>query len=1253
MPELLFERLARLRQRVRYILWVYGLCLLTAVFFATSLIAGSIDWLWHVDDVGIRVLLDVAIVGSSLWVAWRFLWRPQRVSFSDVELASRIEKQHPDLEDSLSSTVQFLNDGQDQRIGSPELQQEVIRRTLDRIGSVNVESVIETRPVQRVAWWAFTMCLIVALVVGLNQATAATAMSRLMFPFSSIPWPRDVELQFVNRNLEPLEMTSESGLTVVQGETLELFVENRRGALPADLTLLSRRDDGKPNAQPMRQTTLWDRDKKARDIGGATLQITGGPIFFWARGGDGITLPLQIDVVPPPRIDRFQIELTPPDYLEQPVQTLSENVGLIDGWFGTTVKLHGSCNKPLDAILLNRSDASPMALTLSEDGKTFSGEFVLERAGNSSWWLGLRDRQGFENPDAQRYDIRVAGDSVPSVTIEEPETDLLVTAVATVPFRVLARDDLGLKNVSLAFDAPSRPAPAGPAPAGPASRLEATNPEAGPKPDDDTLELIKKPDGASTDKTATPPTPRRDAAFVDARPMTTQRIVLAESSDRPDQLEPAFEWELAPYQWAPGTRITVRAEATDWFDLGEPHIGVSNPRTLTIVGADEKRAELADRQAALLLDLERSAAGLETGREFVRELEVQVDQTGTLRIEDLDLLKRVELDQRQIDQRLADDRDGLGTRAETIRRERTENQVEDAASDALLDSLIGEVEFLKNESLPEIGRRLTEARKLSGEKERQATENREQLKNALTDAGRQQDQAIETLRNLLDDLSKWKNERNLNADLRTLTGEQQELTEATGEIGKRTLTKSFAELDQQERADLAKLAGKQQQSADHVDEFRKQLDRAIEELQDTSPEQARNFEQVRDILDDKAIAGRMRQAAASLNQNRTGEAVRTQRELLDEMQKIQDLLDNREITDTETLVKQLGEASSELDELRKKQESLQKQIDDLTANPNAADREQKLERLRREEEELRQTLSETVRRLRRLQSPSATSGDRAAQRMQNAEQAMADGDPGEAQEQIEEALDDLEQAQRELAADQKQVEESLAREQLEKLADTLNAMIERQQSAIDETQRLHQEYAATERWSRVLLKSVKNLADVQRNLQAEVTNSADRVRSIGVVALALDGAARLMERSAELIDEREVAAPTVAIQTRAMQRLAAIRDSLKEKEEAGDEPENQQEPGDQSGPKKSGPQGESFSLISQLTLIRVMQESLISRVSEIRKTHPDDKERPEDVLQELTELAAEQTQLADWVREMTSQFGDPDIPPDESELPQE
>ena len=196
---------------------------------------------------------------------------------------------------------------------------------------------------------------------------------------------------------------------------------------------------------------------------------------------------------------------------------------------------------------------------------------------------------------------------------------------------------------------------------------------------------------------------------------------------------------------------------------------------------------------------------------------------------------------------------------------------------------------------------------MSGSEKQLDSRRRSQLKDALASVSNEQKEAIRSLRDLLSDLSQWRNERNLNADLRSLTSDQQELSQSTAEVGQKTLTRSQAELTDQERADLAKLSARQQQVADNVDAFREQLKEAIDDAAKIQPDVAEAFEKALETIEQSWISGEMRQAANNLQRNRVGDAVSAQQKIVETMRKIQNELDQREVTDTETLAKKLEE----------------------------------------------------------------------------------------------------------------------------------------------------------------------------------------------------------------------------------------------------------------------------------------------------------------------------------------------------------
>ena len=1220
----LFERLAQLRSRLKYVLWVHGACWLIVVFFLTVLLAGSLDWLWHLDDSGVRFVLTLTILGCSGFVAWRYLWRPLSLSLSDVDLAARIEQRHPEFEDSLSSTVQFLGSEQDERAGSPELQREVIRQALSKLDRVRVDRVIETQPVQRVASGALLTCLLIGLIVSFNQVEAATAISRLAFPFSNVPWPKKVELRFVNRDLAPLSELPDGGLTAVRGDTIELFVENTRGPMPDDVTLFVRRADGAVSKEAMRLTSLWDADGQPREISGTTLTITRGPLFLWAKGGDGETIPVQVDVVPPPVISSFRLKVVPPAYTGQEPRTLAENVGDVQGPVGTQLILTATSNKALLSAKLHRKGGEPIDMTVGEDGRSVSGEFIIHEAGTWSWWLALRDKQDFGNPDAPRYEIRGTPDAKPDVHFEEPVSDLLVTPTATVDFKVVAKDDLALQSVRLVYETQIG--------------LDAV-PESAPSGDEPPLELIKKDEPGAALPPEAPSVAARDDSDLKGE------FVLYDAEDSPQMLTLDFDWNLTPHNYPPGTRIVVIGQATDWYDLGDPHIGQSNPRTLTIVSPEEKRLELADRQAMLLLDLERAETLQTTARGHVEELQLQLDRTGSLRPEDIDLLKRIELDQRQLESRMTDDLDGLEARARSIQAERESNKVEDPESTELLETLAGELSFLRTDALPQIRQKLTRAIKTTETKSGSAKASPETERD-LNVAAEKQDVVLKTLRGVLGQLSKWRNQRNLAGDLRELSGDQKNLAEETARTGQRIATKTASERTEQDDVDLARLSTRQQQIADKVEDFGKQLKQASSDIRKDDPDRADAFDRAASQLDDSKLSGAMRRAAAALMQKRIGDASQAQQEIVEELRKIRDMLEQRDVTSAENLVKRLNEAGEEIGQLRNELHDVLRKTEQAQQISNEQRRQRELARLRKQQEQLRQKIEESVRRLQRLRSNAARSAGRAGQRLGKAEQALGGGDPEGAQQEMQEALDDLEQAQREIAQDQREAEESLAQELMEKIADQLTALQSRQKAAIEETLRLRSEYEKRGSWSRTLLKSLRNLATTQRNLEVETLSAAEQVQAVEILSLALRGAARSMNLAAENLRDRDTGEQTVTWQNQAARRFEELLKALASANENEGQP--QQQPGQEGQPPEAGPPGERVALLSQLKIVRTLQADLITRFKHVRREQAKTGELTDDQKKELAAVAEEQSQLADLVRELTSFFGDPEEPADDS-----
>ncbi|MDB5386645.1 MAG: hypothetical protein JWM11_2291, partial [Planctomycetaceae bacterium] len=314
------ERLAELRAKVRQLLWLHGLSWLTAVLLGTLLLVGWTDWMLHLDDAGVRLILGLSIATTVGYVAYRRLIAPLQVPLTDLDLALKIERRFPQFKDALASTIQFLQANKDPALGAPELQQRVIDKTLKQTKFIDFEDVVQSKPVQRIAWTALIVCLTTALVVGLNQVEAATALKRLVFPFGSHPWPKRVRLQFVNQEMEALVPDANEPLRIARGDTFELIAINLndRGRLPLAVHLEFKHPDGTVSREAMPRTTIKDGAGQSREAAFSSLVIK-TPFEFRAVGGDDQSMEwFPLEVVPPPVTESLQVTLTPPKYTRRP-----------------------------------------------------------------------------------------------------------------------------------------------------------------------------------------------------------------------------------------------------------------------------------------------------------------------------------------------------------------------------------------------------------------------------------------------------------------------------------------------------------------------------------------------------------------------------------------------------------------------------------------------------------------------------------------------------------------------------------------------------------------------------------------------------------------------------------------------------------------------------------------------------------------------------------------------------------------------
>ena len=372
MPESLLQQLQRVHSRLRQLLWVYGLSCVVLAAFGLLLVACLLDWLLRLDDSGVRLILILGITAVTAGVAWRFLVVPLRQRMTPVDLARRMERRFPELRDQLATTVAFMEGDGDPRLGSPSLQRRQVASTLKAVEQLDLTDLFQLRAVQRAGLAAIALLLVGSGLAMANRPEAATALSRLLLPFSETRWPRRTELEILDGELQPVDPQTLQPLRIASGHSQMLYAGNRKGNVPADTRVEFEQADGTVVVQPLQRTSRRHASGAVRSVCGLQLTPLDRPLRFRLAGGDDVTPWYEALAVPPPRLEGLRLTLQPPAYSGLPASQLPEGAGHIQALVGTEVRLEARSSRPLQSARLRLRDDPAENIVLSADARASS-----------------------------------------------------------------------------------------------------------------------------------------------------------------------------------------------------------------------------------------------------------------------------------------------------------------------------------------------------------------------------------------------------------------------------------------------------------------------------------------------------------------------------------------------------------------------------------------------------------------------------------------------------------------------------------------------------------------------------------------------------------------------------------------------------------------------------------------------------------------------------------------------------------------
>ena len=146
---------------------------------------------------------------------------------------------------------------------------------------------------------------------------------------------------------------------------------------------------------------------------------------------------------------------------------------------------------------------------------------------------------------------------------------------------------------------------------------------------------------------------------------------------------------------------------------------------------------------------------------------------------------------------------------------------------------------------------------------------------------------------MLGQLARWDSYRRFHREIGQLIRSQEALNQRTMELGRRTLAKELRDLLPQERADLKVAAREQTELARLFDRLLQGMGETADQLRQTDPSAAATIADAFAQATKLALGATMRAAGDGVEQNRIGQAVAQQKQVVENLQEILDILANR------------------------------------------------------------------------------------------------------------------------------------------------------------------------------------------------------------------------------------------------------------------------------------------------------------------------------------------------------------------------
>ncbi|MGQ9650132.1 MAG: hypothetical protein ACUVXJ_08475 [Phycisphaerae bacterium] len=434
-------RLEALAKRIRLYLLADGLAVVSPAVLAAVLITLAVDYTFRL-DASTRWVQAILVCGVVCWLSWRYLIRPAAVVLTQTDLATIVERKHPELGGRLIAATEFVPSSPSVTRGSAALIDKVIEQANDAASQLRFFDSLNHRRAIRQATLGLTGLVGVAGLLLAAPATMGLWFERNVL-LRSVEWPL--------KNRLVVEGLTEGKLVVPRGDDATISAAVVPGYEAPRQAYIHYHGTGSLRGQAQMPEV---RGQPVRFI--HTFEHLTETVTCRIIGGDAQTDPFTIEVIDRPSITRARIRIASPAYTRLEPYELREGQNVAEALLGSEIRLNIETDQPVASAILVR-DLGGKQSTLGPAECVGEREFVAtdRPTASAAYHFELTSPSGLTNVGPRvpltRFVVRVNPDRAPVVKMRIQGAGEMITPQAVLPTDMEFSDTYGLASVSVVF----------------------------------------------------------------------------------------------------------------------------------------------------------------------------------------------------------------------------------------------------------------------------------------------------------------------------------------------------------------------------------------------------------------------------------------------------------------------------------------------------------------------------------------------------------------------------------------------------------------------------------------------------------------------------------------------------------------------------------------------------------------------------------------------------------------------------------